>query len=125
MVRIVRVRRTNDAHVVDASRRQWKQLTNRQPGLAALTKSKRRRQETGSFPLRSEIGFGRPLAGKFLQIRFGIKQVALKRTAIHEEMDDSLRLARKLRGLKIPERGLTQSRHHPNRTNTASHHPNH
>jgi hypothetical protein len=90
-----------------------------------LTETKRRRQESGGFPLCPEIGFRRPLAGELEQIRFGIKQVPLKRTAVHKEMDNSLRLARKLRRFQVTKRRLTQSRHHPNRTNTASHHPDH
>ena len=62
-----------------------------------LRESKRDRHQIAGRAFGAQVGPRRFLPGKTIQVGLGIKKIALKRTTIHEQMNDPLGAWRKMR----------------------------
>ena len=88
MVRHVRPHRADDATIVDDLCDIRERLVDIDPALAAFAEAERRGHEPAVF-LRSVKFPLRFLPFMFLQSRFGIEGIDVRRAAIHEQEDDA------------------------------------
>src|SRR2546422_7705189 len=96
------VHRPDQRHVVGVFCRVRQKLGNFQTALSMLREFERRRHKAARFANGSD--FRRQvtawtLSGEFLQRRLVIEKVYLAGTAVHEKLNDSLRLVRMVGGL--------------------------
>ncbi len=101
----VGVHRTNHGDFVDHLSDAGKQLADFDPALAAFVELEGRGHRRSRLPLRGQIGGRQRLAGVLRQRGFWIERVDVRRAAVHEQVDDVLRLGGKRRRLGH-ERGL-------------------
>ena len=92
MIRHIGVHGTNDTDIVDALGDFWENLADRNPGLSRTLELEGRFEKPTGSSLGFTLGSRRPLAMVLFQRRFGIESIHLGGTAIHEEVNDTLRL---------------------------------
>ena len=141
MVRIVGVERPDHAEVVNAAGDVWEKLGDLDAALAVRSCREWRGHEHPAIgSLRAGRNCRRPLAGVFREHRLGVECVEVRRPAIHEQEDDSLRSSGKVwrpggqwsgRRVRLRTFGpvrerrdvscLSQDTRQPQRTETAAH----
>ncbi len=100
VVRHVGMHRTDHGNVVDVPGCLGKQFADLDAAGTVLLELERRRERRARLALGAQIAAGQFLAGVFLQRRLGIERIDVAWTAVHEQMNDVLGLARKLRGAR-------------------------
>ena len=99
MIGIVRIHRSYNAQIIRALGRVGQQFTDFQTAATMLGKFERHRHQRACRSLGAKVGGRGSLAGKFVQIRLGVEEVALERTTVHEQLDDTFGLRSVLRRL--------------------------
>ena len=97
MVRIVGIHRTNHTQIIRKLGREGQEFTDFQSALAMVTVLKRNGHQRSGGTLGSQIGTLRFLTRKLVQRRLGIKQIALKRPTVHEQVNNPLDFGLKMR----------------------------
>src|SRR5688572_7341948 len=87
MVWKVRLHRTNNRDVVDASRGQGKEFTNLNSALPVFLESKWGGKRSTGLPFRPDIFHRKDLTCVFLQRGLWIKSVHMRRATVQEKMD--------------------------------------
>ena len=116
MIGIVAVHRSQHANVVDVLGEFGQQFANRHTTFPPRCELERRRQQSTGRPLGPQIGPFGTLPGIFQQRRFGVKQVSLKRAAVHKQMDDTFCARREMRLKLASRRVLRKQVGHAQRT---------
>ncbi len=97
----VGIHRADDAQVVDMlSRRAGEEITHFDAALAILPEGEGRAQGCAGLALGAQVGRGKRLAVVLRQQWLGIECVDVRRTAVHEEVDNLLCLRGKVRRLR-------------------------
>ncbi len=121
MVGHVGVHRADDAHVVDVPLgRAGEELADLDAALAVLLERERRAQGRAGLALGAEGRPGKRLAVVLRQQRLGIKGVDLRRSTVHEQVDDLLGSRGEMRRLRR-QRAKRPDRFGPRRGSQAQH----
>ena len=129
MVGHIRVHRAHHADVVDRLRGPGKNLAHLDPALPVFFESERRLVARARLPLRAEMLHRQRLAVKLREPRLRVEGVHMRRPAVHEKVDDALRLRREMRRFRreriqirhlggagsqrIPQHAAQRQRAHP------------
>jgi hypothetical protein len=93
------VHRTDDGDIVDAGCDMREKVTDFNAAFSIFLEGKGRPESGPGFAFGRQIRLGERLAMKLVEHRLGIEGIDVRRAAIHEEMDDALRLGGKMRRL--------------------------
>ncbi len=97
VIRHVGVHRADDADVVDALRGLRENLAHFDPALPVFFEVVRRLVSRAGFPLGLQMLQRDALPVHRRELRFRVKGVHVRRSAVHEQVDDALRFAGKMR----------------------------
>ena len=84
MIGIVGMQRTQHTNVVDVPAKSRQQFADRHTAFPARLKLEGGRKQSAGGPLGQQVGALGPLSRILRQLRFGIEQIGLERTSIHE-----------------------------------------
>ena len=89
MIGVVGESGAEDANIINAAGSQRKKFADGYTALSGGFEAEGGGEESGGFAFGAEVSFGRSLAGVFEECGFGVEEICLKRSAIHEQMDDT------------------------------------
>jgi hypothetical protein len=91
--------RANDAQIIRMLSQFREDLTDLDAALPVLLEREWRSQQVAGFPLGPKIARRHRLPVKLVEHRLWIERIHLRWPAVQEQVDDALRLGRKVRGL--------------------------
>ena len=97
MVRRNGVHRADDAQVVDAVAQMGQQVADEDAALAARPEAEWRGIQPAGGAFGADFDVARPLACELVDFGLGVKQVDVRRAAVHEEEDHAFGAGRKVR----------------------------
>lgn len=90
MIRVIRVKGTQHADVINDTAQPRQQLAHRHPTLPLRSKLERRRQYSRRLALGAQLNFPRAVTRVLRKSWLGVKEVSLVGPTIHEEVNDPL-----------------------------------